>query len=126
MRSWEKIELVLATSWQPNKRDFLSKLMIDPGGVGAQFFEGAFNCLFSDAINAKREFEHYYSVEYGTLDHYLDARYGIVLDEEELEKENIFLCTWLSGALDKNYDDNQFENVIQCIRDLEGANEDQG
>lgn len=126
MRSWEKIELVIATSWQPNRRDFLSGLKIEPGKVGAQFFEGAFNCLFSDAINAKREFVQYYSVEYGTLDHYLDGRYGIVLDEEELEKENIFLCTWLSNALDKNYDDNQFENVMQCIRDLEGVNEDQG
>lgn len=126
MRSWEKIELVIATSWQPNRRDFLSKLKIEPGSVGAQFFEGAFNCLFSDAINAKREFEQYYSVEYGTLDQYLDSRYGIVLDEEELEKENIFLCTWLYSALDKNYDDNQFENVMQCIRVLEGANEDKG
>lgn len=126
MRRWEKIELVLATSWQPNWRDFLSKLMIEPGSVGAQFFEGAFNCLFSDAINAKREFEHYYSVEYGTLDHYLDGRYGIVLDEEELEKENIFLCTWLSLALDKNYEDNQFETIMQCIRKLEDENENQG
>ena len=125
MRSWEKIELVIATSWQPNECDFLSKLKIDPGSVGAQFFEGAFVCLFSDSINAKREFEQYYSVEYGTLDRYLDGRYGIVLDEEKLEKENIFLCTWLSGALDQNYDDNQFDSVMQCIRDLEVENENQ-
>jgi len=123
MRSWEKIELVVATSWQPDRREFFSKMMIEPGSVGAQFFEGAFNCLFTDAINAKREFEQYYSVEYRTLDVYLDGRYGIVLAEEELAKENIFLCTWLSGPLDKNYDDSQFETVMQCIRDLEDENE---
>lgn len=125
MRSWEKIELVLATSWQPNEVDFLKMLKLKPGGIGAQFFEGAFACLFSDSINAKREFERYYSVEYGTLDRYLDGRYGIILDVDELEKENLFLCTWLSSALDKSYDDNQFENVMMCIRKLEGENENQ-
>ena len=119
MRSWEEIELVVATSWQPNENDFLASLKIEPGGIGAQFFEWAFACLFSDSINAKREFKQYYSVEYGTLERYLEGRYGIVLSDDELEKENIFLCTWLSSALDKNYDDNQFENVMKCIHDLE-------
>ena len=125
MRRWEKIELVVATSWKPDECDFLSKLRIEPGSVGAQFMKGAFACLFSDAINAKLEFDQYYSVEYGTLERYLDGRYGVVLDAEELEKDNIFLCTWLSGALDKNYDENQFDSIMQCIRELEDENENQ-
>lgn len=125
MRSWEKIELVIATSWQPNESDFLRRLKIEPNGIGALFFRDAFACLFSDSINAKREFEHYYSVEYGTLKRYLDGRYGIVMGDDDLEKENIFLCTWLSSALDRHYDDSQFENVMKCIRDLESENESQ-
>jgi hypothetical protein len=125
MRHWEKIELVVATSWQPNENEFFRKLKIEPGSLAAQFFEGTFACLFLNSLNARREFEQYYSVEYGTLDHYLQARFGMVLDEEDLAKDNLFLCTRLSSVLDEGYDDNRLEDVLRCIHELENENEDQ-
>lgn len=125
MRVQEEIQLILATSWRPDRAQFFSKLKIDPDGFAGRFFEGVFESLFTDAIDARREFEAYYSVEYGTMERYLDGRYGVVLKEGDAEKQYIFLCTWLATVLDENYDDSKRHEVLAIIRELEVEHEDQ-
>lgn len=120
------IKLVLPTSWEPDRDEFLAALGLFRGGLGEQFFGAVYDALFVASIEVKGEFKKYYSVEYANLSEYLEIRYGIVLSEEELEAERVFLVTWLPEVIDDIYEDNKKDTVLGCIKKLDEAqNEDQ-
>jgi len=120
------IKLVLPTSWEPDRYEFLAALGLFRGGLGEQFFGAVYDALFVESIEVKGEFKKYYSVEYANLSEYLEIRYGKVLSEEELEAERVFLVTWLPEVIDDIYEDNKKDTVLECIKKLgEAQNEDQ-
>lgn len=115
----DKVELVLPTSWEPDRQEFLVALGISRGGLGEQFFGPVYNALFVSSIELKNEFNKYYSVEYASLAEYLEIRYGKILKEEELETDRVFLVTWLPSVIDDMYEDNKLYTVLECIKKLE-------
>lgn len=122
----DKIELILPTSWEPNRKEFLAALGVSRGGLGEQLFGTAYDALFVSSIEVKGEFKKYYSVEYATLAEYLEIRYGKFLSEEDLEPDRVFMVTWLPQVIDGDYEDNKLNTVLECIKKLEEAqNEDQ-
>ena|GEM_PF-1520483 len=122
----DKIELILPTSWVPNRKEFLSVLGVYGGGLGEQLFGDVYDALFVSSIDIKGEYEKYYSVEYATLTEYLEIRYGKFLSEEDLEPDRVFMVTWLPQVIDGDYEDNKLNTVLECIKKLEEAqNEDQ-
>lgn len=122
----DEIELILPTSWEPNREEFLAALGVSRGGLGEQFFGTVYDALFITSIEVKAEFRKYYFVEYATLAEYLEIRYGKVLSEEDLEKKRVFMVTRLPQVIDEHYEDNKLNTVLECIKMLEEAqNEDQ-
>jgi len=122
----DEIKLILPTSWVPNREDFLAALGISRGGLGDQFFGTVYNALFVASIEVKSEFKKYYSVEYANLAVYLEIRYGKALSEEDLEADRVFLVTWVPDVIDNTYEDNMRDTVLECIKKLgEAQNEDQ-
>lgn len=122
----DEIELILPTSWVPNREEFLAELGVSRVGLGEHFFGAVYDALFVASIEVKGEFKRYYSVEYSNLSEYLEIRYGKALSEENLEADRVFLVTWLPQIIDDAYDDNKLDTVLECIKKLEEAqNEDQ-
>lgn len=122
----DKIELILPTSWEPNRKEFLAALGVSRGGLGEQLFGTVYDALFVSSIEVKGEFKKYYAVEYATLGKYLEIRYGKFLSEEDLEPDRVFMVTWLPQIIDGDYEDNKLNTVLECIKKLEEAqNEDQ-
>lgn len=122
----DEIELILPTSWEPNREEFLAALGVSRGGLGEQFFGNIYDALFIASIEVKAEFRKYYFVEYATLAEYLEIWYGKVLSEEDLKKKRVFMVTWLPQVIDEHYEDNKLNTVLECITMLEEAqNEDQ-
>ena len=122
----DEIELVLPTSWEPDRSRFLEQLGIKPGGLAAQLFDPVFDSLFLHSEDARRDFQMYYSVEYGSLESYLETRHGIVLDGTDLEKTHIFLCRRLPSLIDSNWrEENKLDEVLLAIKELESAHEDE-
>ena len=122
----DEVKLVLPTSWEPDRNEFLAALGVFRGGLGEQFFGAVYDALFVASIEVKGEFKKYYSVEYATLAEYLEIRYGESLSEEGLEADRVFLVTWLPQVIDDDwYEDNKLY-TLECIKKLEEAqNEDQ-
>lgn len=122
----DEVELVLSTSWEPDRKEFLAALGVSSGGLGEQFFGTVYDALFVASIEVKGEFKKYYSVEYANLAEYFEIRYGKVLSEEDLEADRVFVVTWLPQVIDVHYEDNKLETILECIKKLEEAqNEDQ-
>lgn len=122
----DKIKLILPTSWQPKRNEFLAALGVSREGLGEQFLGAVYDALFVSSIEVKSEFKKYYSVEYGNLAQYLEILYGVVLNEEALEAGRVFIVTWLPQIIDRAYEDNKLDTVFECIKKLEEAqNEDQ-
>lgn len=122
----DDIKLILPTSWEPDKGAFLARLGVAKGGIGEQFFGSVYDAFFTYAIDVKREFEKYYSVEYANLADYMEIRYGKALSEDDLGYEHIFLVTWIPQVVDRDFENNKFDVVMECIRELERSqNEDQ-
>ncbi|MCP3892033.1 MAG: hypothetical protein GY702_24660 [Desulfobulbaceae bacterium] len=122
----DKVELVLPTSWEPERKEFLAALGISRGGLGEQFFGNVYDALFVSSIEVKGEFKKYYSVEYANLAEYLEIRYGKSLSEEDLEADRVFLVTWLPQVIEDMYEDNKLNTILECIKKIEEAqNEDQ-
>ncbi|MEQ9694922.1 hypothetical protein [Shimia sp. SDUM112013] len=122
----DEIKLILPTSWEPRKDAFLAKLGVSSGGLGEHFFGNVYDAFFTHSIEVKREFERYYSVEYAKLADYIEITYGEVLSDDDLEHERIYLVTSLPQVVDEMYEDNKLDTVLQCIGELERAqNEDQ-
>lgn len=117
----DEIKLMLPTSWVPNREEFLAALGVSRGGLGEQFFGTVYDALFVASIEVKSEFKKYYSVEYANLAEYLEIRYGETLSEEELEADRVFMVTWLPQVIDNIYDDNKLDTVLECIKKLEEA-----
>ena len=113
-----KVELVLSTSWEPDRNEFLAALGISRGGLGEQFFGTVYDALFVSSIEVKGEFKKYYSVEYSNLSEYLDIRYGVVLSEEDSEADRVFMVTWLPQVIDDMYEDNKLDTILECIKKL--------
>lgn len=121
-----EIKLILPTSWEPNRNEFLAALGVSCGGLGEKFFGNVYDALFVASIEVKGEFNKYYSVEYANLAEYLEIRYGEALSEEGLEADRVFMVTWLPQVIDNAYEDNKLDIVLECIEKLEEAqNEDQ-
>ena len=122
----DEVKLILPTSWEPDRKEFLSALGISRGGLGEQFFGAVYDALVVASIEVKSEFKKYYSVEYANLAEYLEIQYGKVLSEEDLEADRVFLVTWLPQVIDDMYDNNKLDTVLECIKKLEEApNENQ-
>lgn len=122
----DEVQLILSTSWEPNLNEFLSVLGVSPGGLGEKFFGTVYDALFVASIEVKDEYKKYYAVEYADLAEYVEIRYGEVLSEDELEALRVFVVTWLPQVVDTVYEENKLETVIECIKKLEEAqNEDQ-
>ncbi len=122
----DKIKMILPTSWEPNREEFLAALGVSCGGLGEQFFGTVYDALFVASIELKGEFKKYYSVEYANLAEYLEIRYGKVLCENDLEADRVFMVTWLPQVIEDIYEDNKVDTVLECIEKLEEAqNEDQ-
>jgi len=115
----DEIELILPTSWKPDRKAFLEALGVSGGGLGEQLFGAVYDALFVASIEVKGEFKKYYSVEYATLAEYLEIRYGESLSEEALEADRVFLVTWLPQVIDRVYEDNKLDTVLHCIDKLE-------
>lgn len=122
----DELKLILPTSWEPDRNEFLVALGVSRGGLGEQFFGAAYDALFVASIEVKGEFKKYYSVEYSNLAEYLKIRYGECLSEEDLEADRVFLVTWLPQVIDEMYEGNKLSTVLEYIKKLEEAqNEDQ-
>jgi len=122
----DEVKLVLPTSWEPDRNEFLAALGVFRGGLGEQFFGPVYDALFVASIEVKGEFKMYYCVEYANLAEYLEIRYGVDLSEEDLETDRVFLVTWLPQVIDDAYEDNKLDTVLKSIKKLEEAqNEDQ-
>ncbi len=117
----EEIELFLPTSWEPNRKEFLTALGVSHGGLGEHFFGTVYDALFVASIEVKGEFKKYYSVEYATLEEYVEIRYGEALSEDDLEADRIFMATWLPQVVNTIYEGNKLDAVIECIEKLEEA-----
>lgn len=116
----DEVKLVLSTSWKPDLKDFLSALGVTNGGLGEQLFSPVYDALFLSSIEVKDEFHRYYSVEYAHLAEYVEIRYGEVLSERDIDADRIFIVTWLPQVIDKAYEDNKLDAVIECITKLGG------
>lgn len=116
----DEVKLVLPTSWKPDLKDFLSALGVTNGGLGEQLFGPVYDALFLSSIEVKDEFHRYYSVEYAHLADYVEIRYGEVLSERNLDADRIFIVTWLPQVIDKAYEVNKLDTVIECITKLGG------
>jgi len=122
----DEIKLILPTSWVPNREEFFAALGVSRGGLGEQFFGAVYDALFVVSIEVKGGFKKYYSVEYANLAEYLEIQYGITLSEEDLEADRVFVVTWLPQVIDDEYEGNKLDTVLECIKKLEEAqNEDQ-
>ncbi|WP_298958015.1 hypothetical protein [uncultured Roseibium sp.] len=117
-----QVLLALPTSWEPNRQEFLAQLGVSENGLGEQLFGKVYDALFVHSTEMKREFERYYSVEYGSPENYARIVYGLELDDEDLAHDRIFLTTWLPQVVDDNYEDNQLDKVLACIELLGRAN----
>jgi len=53
----EKVELVLPTSWEPDRNEFFAALGISRGGLGEQFFGTVYDALFVASFEVKGEFK---------------------------------------------------------------------
>ena len=123
----DEVKLVLSTSWEPDRNEFLAALGVSQGGLGEQFFGTVYDALFVASIEVKGEFKKYYSVEYANLAEYLEIRYGKALNEEDLEADRVYIVTWLPQVIDNDwYEDNKLCTVLECIEKIEEEqNEDQ-
>lgn len=117
----DDVKLILPTSWEPNRNEFLAALGVSGGGLGEQLFGAVYEALFIASIELKDEFKKYYSVEYASLAEYLKIRYGEDLSEEDLEADRVFMITWLPQVIDDVYEDNKLDIVLECIEKLEEA-----
>lgn len=117
----DEIELILPTSWEPKREEFLEALGVSRGGLGEQFFGTVYDALFVASIEVKGEFKKYYSVEYANLAEYVEIRYGEALSEEDLEADRVFMVTWLPQVIDRAYENNKLDTVLECIKKLEEA-----
>ncbi len=117
----DEIKLILPTSWEPNREDFLAALGVSRGGLGEQLFGTVYEALFTTSIELKGEFKKYYSVEYANLAEYLEIRYGKALSEDDLEADRVFMVTWLPQVIDDMHEDNKLDTVLECIKKLEEA-----
>ena len=115
----DRVLLVLATSWEPNRKAFLAQLGVSEGGLGEQLFGKVYDAFFVHSIEMRREFERYYSVEYGSPENYARIVHGLELSEEELAQASIFLVTWLPQIVDDDYEEGQLDTVLACIEQLE-------
>lgn len=113
--------IILATSWKPNRKEFLTALGVSHGGLGEYFFGDVYDALFIDSIELKSEFKNYYSVEYKDLATYVEIQHGETLSEDELEADQIFMGTRFPQVIDTLYEDNKLDSVLECIRNLEKA-----
>lgn len=117
----DEIKLILPTSWQPDRNEFLSALGISPGGLGELFFGSVYDAFFVTSIEVKSEFKKYYSVEYSSVADYLEIRHGESVSDDELEANFVFLITWLPQVVDDVYEESRLDTVLRCIRKLEEA-----
>lgn len=118
--------IILATSWVPNREEFLTALGVSQGGLGEYFFGDVYDALFIDSVELKSEFKKYYFVEYKNLATYLEIQYGEILSKEELEADRVFMVNRFPQVIDRMYDENKLDAVLECIRNLEKAqNENQ-
>ncbi|GAA5107563.1 hypothetical protein GCM10023211_08820 [Orbus sasakiae] len=117
----DEIELILPTSWEPDRNTFLAALGVSHGGIGEQFLGSVYDALFVTSIDVKDEFKRYYSVEYTSLSEYLEIRYGETLSDEELDVNQVFVVTWLPQIVNDLYEDNKLDTVLECIKKLEEA-----
>lgn len=117
----DEISLILPTSWEPNRDEFLAALGVSRGGLGEHFFGAVYDALFAASIEVKGEYKKYYSVEYASLAEYLEIRYGEALSEEELEADRVYMVTRLPQVIDGTYEDNKLDTVLECIKKLEEA-----
>lgn len=120
----DDVKLILPTSWEPCRDAFLEKLGVSNKGLGEHFFGRVYDAFFVDAVDVKMEFQRYYLVEYATLAEYIEIRYGESISEADLEHKYVFLVYWMPQVVDKNYDDNKLEKVLECIRELEGSQDE--
>jgi len=118
------ISLTISTSWQPNYDAFLEGLSIEKNGLGEQLFAKVFRAFFIYSVDVKSDFEKFYSVEYSNLKKYLDIKYGVELNDSDLEKDYIFLIDYLPQIVNDDYDDNVLDKVLTCIKKLELSDED--
>ena len=118
-------DLILAVDHMPEIREFLEALEVRPGRFGAQLFTEIYEQFFTGSTNLRDQYERYYCVEYSTLQTYLELAHEIYLTTEELEKRYILKIKSPSGIVDRAYDDNVLDVVIDCIRKLEVSDEGQ-
>ena len=117
----DEIKLIVPTSWEPNREEFLAALGVSRAGLGEQLFGTVYEALFTTSIELKGEFKKYYSVEYANLAEYLEIRYGKASSEDDLEADRVFMVTWLPQVIDDMYEDNKLDTVLECIKKLEEA-----
>ena len=117
-----EVNLIVSTSWEPNRKDFLSTLGVSGIGLGEKIFGFVYDALFIESIDVKAEFDRFYSVEYAHLADYVEIRYGEILSEKDLTADRIFIITdWLPQVIQTEYEDNKLDTVLECIAKLEMA-----
>lgn len=116
-------DLILPMSRIPSVGEFLDILDIKPAGFAAQLFTGVYNQFFAWSTDLRIEYERYYCVEYPTFASYLESGHEIYLEPTQLEKAHILKIKSPGGMMDKAYEDNIRDTVIDCIRKLEAGHE---
>ena len=53
----DEIELIIATPWEPNRKEFLAALGVSRGGLGEKLFGTVYDALFVSSIEVKGEFK---------------------------------------------------------------------
>ncbi|WP_133244819.1 hypothetical protein [Caulobacter radicis] len=118
-------DLILPVDRIPTTAEFLGALGIRPGGLGAQLFTEVYEQFFRWPTDLRDQYERYYCVEYPTFRQYLEFAHEIYLEPGQLEKRHILKIKSPGGVVDRAYEDNVLETVIECINKLEACNEDQ-
>lgn len=118
-----EIEVILSLSRIPSLPEFLKLLGVRPSGLAAQLTEYVYRDMFVMAIDVRKEYNRYYSIEYSTLSEFVECKYNETLSDEELEKEYILFVGDISGFADQLYEENYLDVILDAVYEWENSSE---
>ena len=117
-------KLILPFRNPPSLLEFFQMLSVKPGGLAEQLTERVYWDFFVGSLDLKEEYRRYYSIEYPTLNAYVEMCHGETLEEDELNKKHIFRIRSLSQMVDPLYTDNYLESVLEALKKWRDEHED--
>jgi hypothetical protein len=75
--SWYRYTYILCVDTVPDKKTFLDRAKVRPGSYAGELINGVYDAIFVCALDLKRDFTEYYSIEYSDFAEYLRKRQRI-------------------------------------------------